>query len=55
MLAYGEGKKTVSSRHAQAAAADTPGTETLRGMPWKWMSAAVLFFAALSIAWVSYR
>ena len=52
MLAYGEGTREVSSRHAQAAAGDTPASFSASPV-WLWLALASVAFS--SIGWMLLR
>jgi MSHA biogenesis protein MshM len=52
MLAYGEGSRRVSSRHAHAAAADTPASFAV-SRAWLWLALACMAFS--SIGWMILR
>ncbi len=51
MLAYGEGRKQVTSRHIGKAAADTPESRT-DWHKWLWSAFALLLGAELVISWM---
>ena len=52
MLAYGEGSRRVTARHARAAAADTPASFAL-SRAWLWLALACVAFS--SIGWMILR
>ncbi len=52
MLAYGEGSRKVSARHARAAAADTPASFAL-SRAWLWLALGCIAFS--SIGWLILR
>ena len=52
MLAYGEGSRRVTARHARAAAADTPASFAL-SRAWLWLALACVAFS--SVGWMILR
>lgn len=54
MLAYGEGRQQVETRHVRAAANDTEAARKVRWQGWA-MAASLLLAAGATVAWMSVR
>lgn len=54
MLAYGEGKQQITSRHVKAAADDT-GAARRTHWPWAWLGVISLLIAGSGMGWVYFR